>query len=409
MWDLATGAPAGGPFTGHTDTVRAVAATELDGRPVVISGSDDQTVRVWDPATGELDGRPVVISGGDDRTVRVWDLATGAPAGVPFTGHTGYVLAVAAAELDGRPVVISGSSDRTVRVWDLATGAPAGVPFTGHTGWVLAVAAAELDGRPVVISGSSDRTVRVWDLATGAPIGKPFTVRSGRLRWWQSADDAQTSDPFTGHTGLVRTVAAAELDGRPVVISGSDDRTVRVWDLATGAPIGKPFTGHTGLVRTVAAAELDGRPVVISGSDDQTVRVWDLAKRRAMRYRLHIRLPHEAPVDAAILTRRENGLNVIVGCRDGVSQIWDLSARLTLSRTITPGRSGIRAMITLVSDHVLYANSRTISLYAYRAANTATPILTVELESEIHALVAHGTSTVVAATGLGLVALKVPH
>ena len=291
---------------------------------------------------------------------------------------------------------------------------PAGGPFTGHTGYVLAVAAAELDGRPVLISGSDDQTVRVWDLATGAPIGKPFTVRSGRLRRWlmrrrRSADDAQTSDPFTGHTGPVRTVAAAELDGRRVVISGSDDQTVRVWDLATGAPADKPFTGHTGPVRTVATAELDGRPVLISGSDDRTVRVWDLAKRRAMRYRSRIKLPHAAPVDAAILIRRKNRLNVIVGCRNSVSQIWDLRARRTLSRTTTPGRSGIRAMITLVPDHVLYANSRTISLYAYKATNTATPILTVELDSEIHALAAGGTSTVVTATGLGLVALNVPH
>ena len=62
-----------------------------------------------------------------------------------------------------------------------------------------------------------------------------------------------------------------------MVISGSDDGTVRVWDLATGAPVGDPFTGHSGGVRAVAAAELDGRPVVISGSSDQTVRVWDLA------------------------------------------------------------------------------------------------------------------------------------
>jgi hypothetical protein len=48
-------------------------------------------------------------------------------------------------------------------------------------------------------------------------------------------------------------VAAAELDGRPVVISGSSDRTVRVWDLATGTPVGDPFTGHGGRVTAVAA------------------------------------------------------------------------------------------------------------------------------------------------------------
>ena len=230
--------------------VHAVAVAELDGRPVVISGGGDRTVRVWDLATGapvgdpftghgdwvravavaELDGRPVVISGSIDETVRVWDLATGAPVGYPFTGHGGPVHAVAVAELDGRPVVISGSNDRTVRVWDLATGAPVGYPFTGHGGPVLAVAVAELDGRPVGISGSSDRTVRVWDLATGAPVG----------------------DPFTGHGGPVNAVAVAELDGRPVVISGSNDGTVRVWDLATGDPVGEPFTGHGGPVLAVA-------------------------------------------------------------------------------------------------------------------------------------------------------------
>ena len=86
VWDLATGAPIGDPFTGHNGAVDAVAVAELDGRPVVISG-------------------------GDDETVRVWDLATGAPIGDPFTGHNGAVDAVAVAELDGRPVVISGGDD----------------------------------------------------------------------------------------------------------------------------------------------------------------------------------------------------------------------------------------------------------------------------------------------------------
>ena len=97
-----------------------------------------------------------------------------------------------------------------------------------------------------------------------------------RTRWasWRLQRPHQQ---ITGHDGPVNAVAVAELEGRPVVVSGSGDGTVRVWDLATGTPVGDPFTGHTGDVNAVAVAELEGRPVVVSGSSDGTVRVWDLA------------------------------------------------------------------------------------------------------------------------------------
>jgi WD40 repeat protein len=68
----------------------------------------------------------VVVSGSSDATVRVWDAATGAQQGDPFTGHTDTVNAVAIGKLGGRTVVVSGSSDKTVRVWDAATGISVG-------------------------------------------------------------------------------------------------------------------------------------------------------------------------------------------------------------------------------------------------------------------------------------------
>jgi hypothetical protein len=57
----------------HTETVLTVAAREVGGRMLLASGGVDQTVRMWDPATGR-------------------------PMGEPMRGHTGSVWALAAVE-----------------------------------------------------------------------------------------------------------------------------------------------------------------------------------------------------------------------------------------------------------------------------------------------------------------------
>lgn len=81
------------------------------------------------------------------------------------------------------------------------------------------------------------------------------------------------------HPGLRHGAALATglLDGRPIVVSGSSDRTIRVWDLATGASLPPPVTGHTDLVFAVVAVEDAERSAIVSGSRDTTVRVWRLA------------------------------------------------------------------------------------------------------------------------------------
>jgi WD40 repeat protein len=64
------------------------------------------------------DGR-YVVSGYWDNTLRVWDSATG-ETNTTLQGHTNRVNAVAVIP-DGRHVV-SGSADNTLRILDLATG-----------------------------------------------------------------------------------------------------------------------------------------------------------------------------------------------------------------------------------------------------------------------------------------------
>jgi WD40 repeat protein len=103
----------------------------------------------------------LVVSGSRDRTVRLWD-ATTRSLRRTLEGHTEWVCAVAFSP-DGT-LVASGSHDRTVRLWDVATGSLRRT-LEGHTDWVRAVAFSP-DGT-LVASGSHDRTVRLWDTATG--------------------------------------------------------------------------------------------------------------------------------------------------------------------------------------------------------------------------------------------------
>ncbi|MEY9890007.1 outer membrane protein assembly factor BamB [Catenulispora sp. MAP5-51] len=111
-FDLATGEPMWHVVcAGSFPAQHALATAVVDGRPVVLT----------DGADGGVEGRMVVVTGSGDETVRIWDPATGLPVGEPLTGHTDCVTAVTTAVVDGRPVVFSGSFDGTVRMWSAAT------------------------------------------------------------------------------------------------------------------------------------------------------------------------------------------------------------------------------------------------------------------------------------------------
>ncbi|MFE5718610.1 WD40 repeat domain-containing protein, partial [Streptomyces erythrochromogenes] len=114
------------------------------------------------------DGTPRLATSGHDQTVRIWNPATGLQERKPLTGHTNWVSAVAVFTApDGTPRLATGGHDRTVRIWNPATGLQDGKPLTGHDGPVRAVAAFTApDGTPRLATGGHDRTVRIWNART---------------------------------------------------------------------------------------------------------------------------------------------------------------------------------------------------------------------------------------------------
>jgi WD40 repeat protein len=69
------------------------------------------------------DGATLATASGD-QTVRLWDVATGAARGGPLVGHKGLIRAVAFSP-DGKLLASAGEDD-TIRLWDVQTGKPTG-------------------------------------------------------------------------------------------------------------------------------------------------------------------------------------------------------------------------------------------------------------------------------------------
>ena len=144
-----------------------------------------------------------IVSGSYDNTVRIWNVVTG-ESKEELKGHSGGVSSVIFSA-DGSHVV-SGSYDNTVCIWNVVTG-ESEAELKGHSNCVYSVAISP-DGSHVV-SGSADNTVRIWNVATG-----------------------ESEAELKGHSNVVYSVMFSP-DGSHVV-SGSGDNTVRIWDVATG-------------------------------------------------------------------------------------------------------------------------------------------------------------------------------
>lgn len=106
----------------------------------------------------------LIISGSDDCTLRVWDsweLETRRDPLHVLLGHQGGVWCCA---VNGRTMV-SGSTDRNLRVWDLSSGRCLQT-LSGHSSTVRCVCL----GVRFIVSGSRDATVRVWSSTSGESL-----------------------------------------------------------------------------------------------------------------------------------------------------------------------------------------------------------------------------------------------
>ncbi len=144
-----------------------------------------------------------------------------------------------------------------------------------------------------------------------------------------------------GHGDTVNSVALGEIDGQAVIVSGGDDRTVRLWDAKGLTPIGIPLTGHERGVNSVALGVIEGRAVIASGGGDGTVRLWDAKDYTPIGTPL---TGHESWVSSVVLGVVDGRALIASGGGDGSVRLWDAKDGKPIGSPLTGHESGVNAL-----------------------------------------------------------------
>lgn len=317
---------------GHGAAVRAIRFGQ-DGKTLV-SGGNDNTVRVWDIADpknlhlaktvrghgGRVTACDIdpntnrLLSAGHDRTAKLWDVNAYLEQRVMGTamleGHTDEVLGADFAEKGLR--IVSAGRDRTVRIWDPDSGKQlreyheARELTEGHQ-FLISSAMYFPDGKQI-LTAAVDNTVRVWNIETGSELfSLPGTGLSAAValsrdgRWIVTGSESQakkqaetaTTTPmlwpaklWDAKTGsLVRTfpgnlseiTAVAISADNLYVLTGDARGRCRLWETATGKMLWD-VKEHSGNI--TAAVFLPSGDRVLTASADNTVAQWHVKKAK---------------------------------------------------------------------------------------------------------------------------------
>ncbi|KAF4453136.1 vegetative incompatibility HET-E-1 protein [Fusarium austroafricanum] len=151
----------------------------------------------------------LIVSGSFDETVRVWDVVTGESIHV-LHGHTGYISSVTFSGSNYQ--IASASIDKTIRIWDGKQGEIINTLHVFESSEVEASSLALSNDGEFVACGFIDEGVQVWNTKTGFCI---WIINNG---WWKSQPRP-----------LIDTCVTISRCGR--FLASSNFRTASVWDM----------------------------------------------------------------------------------------------------------------------------------------------------------------------------------
>lgn len=393
LWDAATGNPVADFKAGsHGDRVVAVSPS---GRSVLVSGLDalelrsvktGELIRKFGPHEG-LDhlaafspkGDKIVTATEFDETIAVWEVATGRLIS-RAKRREGVLFAVAYGSKGPRAVIGSMEGDRAtlidaqslselhtfrtkpkqisdkmaisrnsrhiaaayvqeaddetmtikgVHVFDSVSGRLIR-SFEGLANYIANIALSPDGSRIAVVF--ENNTFAIWDVASGTLLQK---IEATQNRVWEvsvSPDGDFIAATGEMHHGLdlwnpTTGQHARMLEGRDGFVgsglfskdpsrffSAGGDETAKLWNVTDGTLL-REFKGHKEHIRTLAACDVGGR--LATGSWDKTIKLWDVATGRA----LHTIKGHSDRIND--LDCSPDGRSVVSAGNDKTVKLWD--------------------------------------------------------------------------------------
>ena len=149
-----------------------------------------------------------IVAGTDDMKLRVFNYNTMDKV-KEWEAHTDYIRFIEVHP--NRPYILSSSDDMSVKMWDWERNFDCVQIFEGHSHYVMMAKINPRDTNTFA-TASLDKTIKVWGLTAGTAH---FSLE--------------------GHEKGVNCVDYYPGGDKPYLLSGADDRTVKIWDYQTKA------------------------------------------------------------------------------------------------------------------------------------------------------------------------------
>ncbi len=250
-------------FTAHSDWINRIKQSPFNNGQYVATCSDDSQVKIWDCASSwtlvrnytnhtswvwglEWITADTIVSGSEDQTIKIWSINTGQTQRTINAG--GWVASLIL--LTNQIHLAAGLGNGNINIYNINDGSLV-VSLQGHSGVIYDITVIG----SYLLSSSSNPEIKIWNLTT-------YTNKYN----------------LTGHSGGIRSLKRIS---STLLASGSYDRTIKLWDITSGTLI-RTLTNHTDDIRCSIDVMNDGSQTLVSGSADQTIKLWDMSSGQVL-------------------------------------------------------------------------------------------------------------------------------